>query len=371
MHIATRPFYTLLLILLFSAATRAQGFQTVYPNLSGPELLDSVASNYRPTVVLDYANARDTLYGAILNTDDSIRCIYSGHTLYLAPNQDPTQYIYLNGTTSGMNTEHAYPQGKGASTGNARSDMHHLYAARIPVNEARADKPFAEIPDNQTDKWFLNNTTMSTIPTTNINSYAESDAAAFEPREVSKGDLARSVFYFYTMYRAQANEADPNFFQIQRLALCQWNEQDQATNAELIKTWRIAQYQSNKPNPFVIDCTLAHRCWCPEVPLACTTDTHTPAQSLLSLRVSPNPAQGPVRVETTLPFAGTVRIRLRNLLGQELNTWTFPSSPAGEFSATLEVPTQGNSVQIAFLEFELISAFGHQAGAVTLILAKN
>jgi hypothetical protein len=373
MNIATRPLLPfLLLLLLSSAAARAQGFQSVYPNLSGQELIDSVASHYRPDMVLDYAHARDTLYGAILNADDdSIRCIYSGHTLYLAPNQDPTQYIYLNGATNGMNTEHGYPQGKGAADGNARSDMHHLYPARIPVNEARADKPFAEIPDNQTDKWFLNNTSLTTIPTTNINGYAESNETYFEPREASKGDLARSVFYFYTMYRAQANAADPNYFELQRHTLCQWNEQDPATNAELVKTWRIAHYQDNKPNPFVIDCTLAHRCWCPEVPLACTTDTYAPVQSLLSLRVSPNPAQGPVKVETTLPFAGTVRIRLRSLLGQELNSWEFQSNPAGDFSATLDVPTPGSATQIAFLEFELISAPGHQAGAVTLILAKN
>ncbi|MEI6411478.1 MAG: endonuclease [Bacteroidota bacterium] len=369
MNITTR---LLLFLLLSSTTAHAQGFQSVFPNLSGQELIDNVASYYRPTVVLDYARARDTLYGAILSADDdSIRCIYSGHTLYLAPNQDPTQYIYLNGTTSGMNTEHAYPQAKGAADGNARSDMHHLYPARIPVNEARGDKPFADIPDNQTDKWFLNNTMMTTIPTTNIGGYAESNETNFEPREASKGDIARSVFYFYTMYRAQANAADPDYFELQRHTLCQWNEQDPATNAELVKTYRIAHYQSNKPNPFVIDCTLAHRCWCPEVPLACTTDTHAPAQSLLPLRVSPNPAQGPVKVETTLPFAGTVRIRLYSLLGQELNTWEFPSNPAGDFKATLEVLTPQNAIQTAFLEFELISALGHKTGTATLVFAKN
>ena len=98
-----------LLIILFACSRlSAQGFEIVFPGLSGADLIDSVARNYRPDTVLDYANARDTLYAKILAIDDdSLRCIYSGHTLYLNPTQDPTQYIYQNGGSNGMNTEHA------------------------------------------------------------------------------------------------------------------------------------------------------------------------------------------------------------------------------------------------------------------------
>ena len=283
---------TLFLLLLSCSRLSAQGFESVFPNLSGTELVDSVASHYRPVTVLDYANARDTLYSKVLAIDDdSVRCIYSGHILYLDPTQDPTQYVYQNGGSNGMNAEHAYPQSKGAADGNAKSDMHHLYPVRIPVNEARGDFPYAEIPDVQTQKWFMGNQVLTSIPTVNKDAYAEFKTGAFEPRESAKGDLARSVFYFYTMYRAQANLADPNYFELQRPTLCQWAQQDPADSVELRKTWRIAPYQDGKPNPFVIDCTLASRCWCPGVSPNCLVGTDAPVAPLGgALRVWPNPA---------------------------------------------------------------------------------
>jgi len=270
----------------------AQGFEIVFPGLNGADLIDSVARNYRPDSVLDYGNARDTLYAKILAIDDdSLRCIYSGHTLYLDPTQDPTQYIFQGGGPNGINTEHSYPQSKGAADGNARSDMHHLYPTRVPVNEARASVPFADIPDAQTQKWFIGNQVLTSIPPVNKDGYSESRSDAFEPRESVKGDIARSIFYFYTMYRAQANLADPNFFELQRPTLCQWANQDPADSSELRKTWRIAPYQAGKPNPFVIDCTLASRCWCPGVTPACMVGTEAPhAPFEGALQVWPNPA---------------------------------------------------------------------------------
>jgi endonuclease I len=306
---------TLFVVFLAGSRLSAQGFESVFPGLSGDDLIDSVASHYRPAIVLDYTNSRDTLYSRILAIDDdSVRCIYSGHILYLDPTQDPTQYVYQNGGSNGMNAEHAYPQSKGAADGNARSDMHHLYPVRILVNEARGDFPYAEIPDAQTQKWFIGNQVQTSIPTVNIQGYAEFKTGAFEPRESAKGDLARSVFYFYTMYRTQANLADPNYFELQRTTLCNWAQQDPADSVELRKTWRIAPYQDGKPNPFVIDCTLASRCWCPGVPPGCMLDTDAPFSAPeMALKVWPNPVNDLLHFE--FESDGPVTIRLLDVLG--------------------------------------------------------
>jgi len=311
-----------LLILLVSQGLAAQGFQTLFPGLEGQELVDSVSKNFRPATVLDYANARDTLYAKVLAIDDdSLRCIYSGHTLWLDPTQDPTQYVFQNGGPNGMNTEHAYPQSKGASTGNARSDMHHLYPARIPVNEARASVPYADIPDELTQKWFILNQVLTSIPAVNRDGYTESRTDAFEPRESVKGDVARAIFYFYTMYRAQANAADPNFFNLQRNTLCLWAQQDPADSSELVKTWRIAPYQDGKPNPFVVDCTLASRCWCPEFPPNCLVSTDAPPAPFEgALTVWPNPASERLhyRLETeTQTTAVLIDLMGRTVMTQE------------------------------------------------------
>lgn len=339
---------------LFSQHLFSQSFEPVFPALTGDELLDSVASHYRPAVVLDYANARDTLYASILAADDdTLRCIYSGYALYLDPTQDPTQYIYLNGSSLGMNTEHAYPQSKGAGDGNPRSDMHHLFPARIPVNEARGEVPYADIPDAQTQKWFRGTQVLFSIPAQDKDSWSEARPFQdFEPRESVKGDLARAIFYFYTMYRVQANAADPNFFESQRITLCQWQAQDPADSAELVKTWRIAPYQEGKPNPFVLDCTLAHRCWCPEVVSNCSVQEQEPEDVPLMLRLAPNPFSGSGRLEMTAPISGNLNARLRSLTGQELAVWQVGEVASGAVSLPIEIPDWG-STQAGLLEVRL------------------
>lgn len=330
----------------------AQGFQPVFPGLIGAVLADSLSGRYKPSVVLPYNMARDTLYAKILAVDDdSLRCIYSGHALYLDPTQDPTQYVYLNGGTNGMNAEHAYPQSKGSEDGNARSDMHHLFPARIPVNEARAAKPYADIPDAQTKQWFLKNQIYFNKPTQNVDAYTESNDLAFEPRESVKGDVARAVFYMYTMYQTQFNLADPAFFELQRPTLCRWQQQDPADAAEGRKTWRIAAYQEGKPNPFVLDCSLAHRCWCPETPpVGCTVGTREAGGDppTLALRAWPNPALGPVQADMNLPFEGDIRMQLRSAMGQELWSFKMGKVAAGSFRVPLD--RIGDVRGIGFLE---------------------
>ena len=358
----------IVLISSFLLTTALLPAQSIFPGLSGEELVDSLAAHYRPVVVFDYAHARDTLYAKVLGIDDdSIRCIYSGHTLYLAPGQDPTQYIYLNGSSLGMNTEHAYPQSKGAATGNARSDMHHLFPARIPVNEARGDVPFADIPDAQTEQWFRGAQILNNQPAQNKDQYSEFRTGQFEPREAVKGDLARSVFYFYTMYRAQANAADPNFFELQRPTLCQWAAQDPPDSAELVKTWRIAAYQEGKPNPYVVDCTLAHRCWCPDVPAGCLVPALEPLAPSLALSLSPNPAAGVARLSTTLPFSGRLDIRLNDMQGRLLSQWQFSDAVAGDFSTPLEWSSRWAG-QAAILEVRLSGSAGFVRQAIPVIL---
>jgi endonuclease I len=102
-------------------------------------------------------------------------------------------------------------------------------------------------------------TEQSNAPDQQIDHYSESTGEQFEPRENRKGDIARAVFYFYTIYRQEALEADPLFFQIQRETLLLWHQLDPADEQEIARTQTIARHQDGKPNPFVIDPTLAER----------------------------------------------------------------------------------------------------------------
>ncbi|MBN2367195.1 MAG: endonuclease [Calditrichaeota bacterium] len=232
----------------------------LFPGAIGQELLDSLVLHYRTTRVLSYANARDTLFSKIDSQYDSLRCVYTGYTIYLDPNQDPTVAAYA----LGINTEHTWPRSKGA-TGQAESDMHHLYATREVVNSARANNPFAEIPDDDTDLWFRLNTVLNNTPAFHIEEYSEVDVedSLFEPREDHKGNVARSMFYFYTMYESEANARDPDFFDIQKEGLFQWHQYDPVDFPEKNRTMLIAGYQGDCPNPFVLDSTLVRRTYFP------------------------------------------------------------------------------------------------------------
>jgi len=367
----SRLFFLFVWSCLALTRLHAQSFEVLFPGVTGQPLLDNLFDAYRPNVVLDYAHARDTLFAKVLaKDDDTLRCIYTGHTLYLDPTQDPTQYVFQNGSSNGINTEHSYPQSKGATQGtNAYSDMHHLFPTRIPVNDARLTSPFAEIPDAQTQKWFLKDQIMFSIPSQNKDLYTEARSDAFEPRESVKGDVARAIFYFYTMYRNQANAADPNFFELQRPTLCLWDRQDPADAAELVKTWRIAAYQEGKPNPYVVDCTLANRTWCPNVAASCSVSTHEALRNPgLGLQVAPQPISGPAQLVLTLPFSGQLRGRVWSLQGQELARFEWADAAEGTLHLPFELPQAASgSGWMGFLQVQLDGPNGHRMQTIPLI----
>ncbi len=241
---------------------------SVFPDLDGDQLIEELRSNYRPLSSLDYGEVRDFLFGTVFFKDDSVRCIYTNHARYLAPGEDPSEFIFQNDQMNGINTEHIYPQSKGAEFGNARADMHHLFPARGRVNTARSNDPFAEIPDNETEDWYYKNFSQTNIPS-NKDAFSEDTNARFEPRESVKGDVARAMMYFYTMYTSQANSADPDYFDTQIETLCDWHDLDPVDQAEWERTITISGYQDDRPNPFILDCTLAGRTYCESISQAC------------------------------------------------------------------------------------------------------
>ena len=159
-----------------------------------------------------------------------------------------------------MNCEHSWPQSMGAGSEPQKSDLHHLYPCRGNVNSSRGNKPYAEIDDNDTDKWWRFDYYETSIPSQYIDEFSEvdNDNGKFEPREVVKGNIARGMFYFFTIYN---DEADHNFFEEQKYFLNLWHKQDPVDEIELARTLSIASYQDDIVNPFVIDSTLVKRIW--------------------------------------------------------------------------------------------------------------
>jgi hypothetical protein len=210
----------------------------------------------------------------------------------------------------------------GANSGAPENDMHHLYPSRADVNNYRANLPFLEVDDADADFWFYRNQTLANIPSNQIDQYSEVFLNNhFEPREDKKGNIARAIFYFYTMYKAQADAASPSFFEIQRETLCQWHYADPVDSLEWVRTWRIAGYQDGKPNPFALDCTLPERSFCQGMGLACEPPASYDPEleaPFESLTLTPNPSDRQVRLEYVLKDKAAITFELYDATGRML-----------------------------------------------------
>tara|TARA_Y100000591_G_scaffold326946_1_gene350518 strand:+ start:290 stop:1210 length:921 start_codon:yes stop_codon:yes gene_type:complete len=225
--------------------------------LTRSELFNFLNTNYKPNETLGYNQARDVMYSIIdLEEDNTLKGIYTNYSVTIDPSQDPRPQT----NAQNMNCEHSWPQSMGAGSEPQKSDLHHLYPCRGNVNSSRGNKPYADIDDNETDKWWRLDYYEINIPSEYIDEFSEVDNNnnKFEPREDVKGNIARSMFYFYTIYK---DDADENFFEEQKEFLYQWHKHDPVDNVEMDRTLAIAFYQDNLANPFVLDSTLVKRIW--------------------------------------------------------------------------------------------------------------
>ena len=230
------------------------GKDLIGEGLYGEELIQFLKGNYQTSTTLGYTAARDTLYLRIDRIDGEVRGVYTNFSVELPSDVDPSTHLYENG----INCEHVWPQSMYEGGDPMKSDMHALRPCKDNINSARGNKPFNEINDEQTTTWYWLNSQSSSIPSSNIEEYSENHGSYFEPREDRKGDIARTIFYFYTMY---SEFSDEYFFDEQKEILKNWHLQDSSNDDEIERTWQIAEYQQNKPNPFILDDTLIDRAY--------------------------------------------------------------------------------------------------------------
>lgn len=237
-----------LLLLTFFAFSPLQG-EEIAVGKTGEELRAVLRAEFSPTQTLSYKNARKKMFSQIDNNGGKVRLVYTGSLF-------PTSGIPNHKI---VNTEHTWPQSKfkhGVNKSQMQSDLHHLFPTWNKVNNERGSFPFGEIPDASTDKWWNSKTPVSSIPTTNKADYSESISGVFEPREDHKGNVARSMLYFYTIY--EKRNITVGWFNPQIPTLVQWHLDDPADDVEKERSRQIKAVQGNL-NPFVFDETLATR----------------------------------------------------------------------------------------------------------------
>lgn len=231
------------------------GEPTVFPELSGPLLRDALLTEYAPDRTLGYGPARDVLFAYEVRTDGALEGVYTGFAVALPPGADESKAA----DELGINTEHVWPQSYGARDEPLRSDLHHLFPARKTVNSSRGNLPFGEVPDEQAEAWYRLGESQSNTPRERLDEWSERGAGRFEPRESREGDVARAVFYVYTVYRSDVeDDGGAAFFEAMLPDLLAWNDLDPPDAEERARSAWIAEQQGT-PNPFVLDPTLARR----------------------------------------------------------------------------------------------------------------
>ena len=216
--------------------------QTIPSNLTGEELRDWLKENYYDSehTTLGYSTARKYMYNYIDNHDNTITCVYSGY-------EKSWTYGGTGTNPSPINCEHTVPQSFFDKSEPMRSDIHHLFPTYSNWNSIRSNYPFDEIDDDETTKWIYLDDSQSSIPTSNIDAYSEYKQGVFEPREDHKGNIARAIFYFYTMYPTEAGDiSDVADIDV----LYTWHLEDPVDEDEIERNDLIEEYQGNR-NPYI------------------------------------------------------------------------------------------------------------------------
>ncbi len=327
-----RPTSLLAALLALLAGVRpaaGQASPLLFPGRSGDALVEALAVAYAPTATMPYDRARDSLFAVVFSEHapgprgDSLRCVYSGRAVYIDPALDPTTAAY--NASPRISTEHLWPQNRGATEGTpAYADLHHLVPSQQTINASRGDDPFGEVPDADAVRWWGpdGTTRLAAPPLAERDLYSEKRNGAqplLEPREAVEGDVARALFYVWTVYGPHGGPRattalDGVFWSAMRSTLVAWDAQDPPSDAERTRSSTVARWQGTV-NPFVLDASLAGRAFGTPT----TTEDVPPAGTLVLSPVAPNPVRTGL-VHATLSLAGSARVVVVDALGRTVTT---------------------------------------------------
>ena len=204
--------------------------------------LNDIIDDHR---VLGYTFARDSLYANVddPDNDDVIIDIYVGRS---APGVNSRATAAL----ANLNTEHSWPQSRGATEDPAMSDLNILFSSDEAANGQRLNHPFGEVKGNVT--WT--SPVVAGSPEQSRLGYSAtgtSGTLVFEPRASKKGDIARAILYFYVRYQP---DPTPSFsltnFNVERAILVKWSNEDPPDAFERARNNLVYRAQGNR-NPFI------------------------------------------------------------------------------------------------------------------------
>ncbi|MBQ2591809.1 MAG: endonuclease [Candidatus Riflebacteria bacterium] len=188
-------------------------------NLNGDNLKQKLHDEVAKHKVYDYKEARRLMYSQIDNRNGTLECVYTGKVVSVPAGKMPSGNV--------INCEHTWPQSKGA-VGDAKSDIHHLFPADPDANSKRGSFPFGYVKGN--DLKFNEGG-------------SKFDGDVFEVRRQHRGNVARAMFYFSTVYEMPIDAE-------QEATLRKWHKEDPVDANEMARNDAIEALQQNR-NPYI------------------------------------------------------------------------------------------------------------------------
>ncbi len=226
------------IINLYGSGKYGDSYDATTFNLYDAQLKTTLTQLVSNHYQLGYDLARDKMFMEIDNqkvngqgaTQNTLECVYTGRLAIGYTSRAAVQVAPYN-----FNTEHTWPQSNFGEAEPMKSDLFHLFPTDITANSQRANYPFGKVVNIT---WQNGGSKLGT------NSLGQ---IVFEPRDVHKGNVSRSMFYFITCYPTNYGGF---FTQTQESVFREWNKLDPVNVAESNRNNAIAVLQL-KRNPFI------------------------------------------------------------------------------------------------------------------------
>ena len=200
----------------------------------------------------DYGSSRRQMYAHTDCENGKLRLIYGNN-----------YYDWKCGTESipsatYVNAEHCIPQSTFGKSRPMVSDLHHLISSPAKVNNARSNYKFGEFDYSECSKWCKDNNCDNNEPSDDQKdeySCLRDSPKTWMPAKGDRGQVARAVLYFYTIYPDYKinTVGDVDTFK-------KWNREYPPQAHEIARNNAINRSQGNR-NPYIDDPSLGDLAW--------------------------------------------------------------------------------------------------------------
>lgn len=204
---------------------------------------------YKDHKVVSYSATRLMMYNQVDCENNKLYLIYGGEPYNWRCGQ--TKMPPLND----INAEHTVPQSFFHKAQPMVTDLHHLISAPHVLNEVRSNYKFNEFSYDRCAK-FCKGLTCQTSRPSNPDDYScLSTDKVWMPRKADRGQVARMVLYFFTMY-----DDYPITLVGDLKTFLKWNNQYPPSSREITRNNILNKTQGNR-NPFIDHPEWADQVW--------------------------------------------------------------------------------------------------------------